>query len=94
MIDYVASQISGDGYWKEYWIGLNDRQSEDTFVWESGRSLSAEIAGKWKSGMENGKEWNEPDDEYGDQDCTRIVYHAMSDAGCHKTIRFVCQKSS
>ena len=79
MTEYV------DDHWKEYWIGLNDRHSEGTFVWESGRPLSADIAGKWKSG--------EPDDKWG-SDCAKIVstQNLMYDAMCGKKIGFVCQK--
>ena len=29
------------------WIGLTDRQNEGTFLWESGRKLSSQVAAKW-----------------------------------------------
>ena len=67
-----------------YWIGLNDRLNEDTFVWESGRPLSAEIAKKWRSG--------EPDDWDDGEDCARIINNTMHDAQCQAKVWFVCQK--
>ena len=75
----------------DYWIGLTDRQIEGTFVWESGRQLSADIAKKWTP--------NQPDNYLGDQDCAyrgHSSYHnkLMDDTSCNGKKEFICQKRS
>ena len=68
-----------------YWIGLSDRHSEGTFVWESGRPLSTEIANKWG--------WGQPDDWKNGQDCAFLDANTkLDDSMCGEKLWFVCQK--
>ena len=77
------------------WIGLNDRQNEGTWVWESGSQLSAEVAAHWGNSEPN---------NYQGEDCVVVSTHSglkMHDSDCSSpnfwtfgTIGFVCQKRS
>ena len=66
------------------WIGLSDKIQEGTFIWESGRQLSAEIAAHWFPGEPNGGV---------NEDCA-VVHKARTiiDIPCSKKYAFVCQK--
>ena len=72
-------------------IGLTDRKVEGTFVWHSGRHLSAEVAEHWKNGV--GKVSREPNN-WGDEDCVAVRNSNMYDVKCSKGYGFVCQKRS
>ena len=38
----------------QYWIGLNDKETEDTWKWESGEALNDNLKwDRWKSGQPN-----------------------------------------
>ena len=53
-----------------FWIGLNDIVSEGTFVWESGRELSADVSKHWKPGEPNGD--HHQNHASGGEDCAEI----------------------
>ena len=56
-----------------YWIGLNDRTTEGTFVWSDGNAVSFQ---NWAPG--------EPNDHEHDEDCATAVYGKLSDYEYHK----------
>ena len=69
----------------EFWIGLSDRKQEGTFVWESGRQLSAEIAAHWGP--------SQPNNVGGNEDCTVVTEaKTLYDYPCTRMYAFVCQK--
>ena len=64
------------------WIGINDRDTEGTFVWEDGSKVTYT---SWNSG--------EPND-YNGEDCTHINYSVSggwNDYPCGYTQPFVCE---
>lgn len=71
------------------WIGLTDKETEGTFVWESGRQLSAEVAAHWNAGEPN------DDNDAGDQDCVSMysqMSDGMADRQCHNEMAYICQR--
>ena len=72
-------------FWTEdrFWIGLNDKNQENRFVYES----NAKQAGftRWSQGQP---------DNYNDEDCVEIWHgNEWNDAKCDSKFPFVCQKS-
>ena len=67
-----------------YFVGLTDLDIEGTFVWGSGRQLSADVAAHWKSGQ--------PNNYKGNDHCVNVRNSEMWDVPCNNTYRFVCQK--
>ena len=72
------------------WVGLDDLQNENSFVWQSGRDLSDEVKSHWGDDQPN---------NLGSQDCVQIYKDehdddtiAMFDVECDRTIASVCQK--
>ncbi|MBM4367611.1 MAG: hypothetical protein FJ102_15475, partial [Deltaproteobacteria bacterium] len=66
-----------------WWIGLSDRDTEGTFAWFSGASVSYT---NWASG--------EPNDPGGQADCVafgRTAVETWSDEQCHAARPFVCE---
>merc|ERR1712173_552605 len=61
---------------KYFWIGLNDREAENTFLWEDGSSTSYRT---W---------WpNEPNDSTGNEDCVHVGRSSdrhWNDLGCDR----------
>ena len=69
----------------EYWIGLNDLETEMSFVWESGRSLSDDIKTHWEE--------DQPNNFQGEDHCVKIYNsNEMWDTKCSKPFPSVCQK--
>ena len=67
-----------------FWIGLTDTLEEGTFVWESGKPLSADVDTHWAAGEPN---------NYKNSDCTMMTSNrVLHDVGCHIESKFVCQK--
>ncbi|MEC7521793.1 MAG: C-type lectin domain-containing protein [Myxococcota bacterium] len=70
----------------DWWIGLNDRAVEDTFVWVSGSGAGFR---RWSSGQPN---------DFGGQDCVTIDNGGAfedrtfwGDKDCGETNRFICE---
>ena len=58
-------------------------ENEGTFIWETGHSLTSDVAAYWKSGQPNGQE---------KENCVVMNKGKMYDARCSLTMGFVCQK--
>ena len=77
-VDASSDDISED-YW---WLGLNDRAVEDTFVWDGG-GVSGYL--NWQPGQPNAN---------GEQDCTNTNIWddgTWNDADCDEESRYVCE---
>ena len=73
-------------------IGLTDRDIEGTFVWESGRALSQEMAAYWKKHIGDS---SEPNSFMGqEEDCVAVKDSYMYEVSCSDEMGFVCQKQS
>ena len=66
-----------------YFIGLTDLDNEGTFIWESGRNLTLDVAAYWRSGQPNGKT---------KENCVGVKDGEMWDIPCKNAMRFICQK--
>ena len=75
----------------DVWIGLNDRETEGTWVWESGNQLSPEVAEHWH--RRNGQR-SEPDNARGKEHCALVGGSELYDDECGRKLPFVCQKRS
>ncbi|MCB9599254.1 MAG: C-type lectin domain-containing protein [Sandaracinus sp.] len=73
----TAADGGGGGDW---WIGLNDREDEGTWRWDSGSS----------SGYRN---WgNLEPNNFANEDCVSMRPDARwNDSGCNSNLRFVCE---
>lgn len=76
---------TADGYsTQKWWIGLNDRAREGTFVWASGESVTFT---NWHSG--------EPNNGGGNEDCTQFNrFHpsqTWNDEPCGTSFRYICE---
>ena len=68
----------------KWWIGLNDRSSEGTFVWANGETATYR---NWHSG--------EPNDSGGNEDCTQLgrwLDDTWNDEPCTSSFRFICEE--
>ena len=81
-IEWARSHLGNVGVW----IGLTDRREEGTFVWASGRELSADVSAhleiKWQPGEKQ-------------RDCAAvktIINGGIQDMRCGWERNFVCQK--
>ena len=67
----------------KWWMGLNDIDSEGTFAWDSGESVSYT---NWHSG--------EPNDSGGNEDCgqlNRWTDYTWNDEPCSSSFRYICE---
>ncbi|KAH8281913.1 hypothetical protein KR054_004120 [Drosophila jambulina] len=67
--------------WTEYWLGLNDRDSEGRFV-SVASNKPAEFL-KWKKG--------EPNNRINNEDCVTLSNGEMWDDNCDNNVYFICQ---
>lgn len=67
----------------EYWVGLDDRAREGTFVWADGREVAPDTP--WNPG--------EPNDYGAGEDCAHLVpgHTALNDLGCASPRAFICE---
>ncbi len=68
---------------EKWWIGLNDRSSEGTFVWDSGEAVTYK---NWHSGEPNNQ---------GNEDCTQLWRYTdgtWNDEPCASAFRYVCEQ--
>jgi len=64
-----------------FWIGFNDRETEDEWVWVSGEPVTYTF---WGDG--------EPNDTAGGQDCAVVGRSTpWDDGGCHGTFAYICE---
>ena len=74
----------------DYWLGLTDEKTEDTFVWETS-DLNASI-GNWQS--EKVVHWNkhEPNNAGGNEDCVQYHDGGLNDVSCSGTAQVMCRR--
>jgi len=80
--NWIYSQIAPKGTSYQYWLGLNDKAFEGTWVWNAGASLYK----NWQTGQ--------PDNS-NNQDCTTI-YAANGkwyDQYCTNSYRIICERN-
>ena len=68
----------------DFWVGMTDREKEDTWVWESGIPLANDVGAHWKK--------DEPNDAGGNEDCARYSDGGLNDIPCGGTSQVVCQR--
>ena len=67
----------------EYWIGLNDKETEGTWKWQSGEALDDNLKwGRWKSGEPNNAE----------EDCAAVNWGGVVDVDCQSKKHVLCVK--
>ena len=84
----IILQITQWANTTKYFIGLTDLENEGTFVWGSGRPLSADGASHWKSGQpNNGGGW-------GEEDCVAVWDSDgnITDQRCTTKRKSLCQR--
>jgi hypothetical protein len=76
----TAGKLSSD----PWWIGLNDRNREGTWVWSNGEPV---VYAPWQSGQPN---------NYFNQDCVDIYRYGANaswgDSDCGEALRYVCER--
>lgn len=80
--DFLVALVASD---EQVYIGLDDRATEDVFVWSDGQTLS------WSNW-----EYGEPNDYSGQEDCVHLQPDKAGqwrDTSCQAQYDFVCQKS-
>ena len=71
----------------EVWIGLNDKQTQETYVWSDGTAFDTSVFNKWDS--------NQPSNTNGQQDCVAMRTDGKwDDLKCNKDYKFVCETST
>ena len=80
--------VSKDAY---YWIGLNDKQAENTWRWVNGHQASASDVTLWMP--------NEPSGSSANEDCATMAFslsyirgNLALDAPCSQNKKAVCEK--
>ena len=81
-MDFVKS-ISFDNV--TYWIGLNDLDSEDVFVWSDGTPFNSSLYNNWIAG--------EPNDDKNNEDCVELKEKAWNDFICAQKLSYICERS-
>ena len=71
----------------EVWIGLNDKQTQETYVWSDGTAFDTSVFNKWDN--------NQPSNTNGQQDCVAMRTDGKwDDLKCNKDYKFVCETST
>ena len=81
-MDFVKS-ISFDNV--TYWIGLNDLDSEDVFVWSDGTPFNSSLYNNWIVG--------EPNDDKNNEDCVELKEKAWNDFVCEEKLSYICERA-
>lgn len=68
----------------KYWIGLNDRLSENVFVWSDGTLYNRSLYNNWIDG--------EPNDDKSNEDCVELNNHAWNDFICASNLSYICER--
>ena len=69
---------------EHYWIGLNDLQDENTFVWTDGTRYDASVFNYWGAG--------EPNDANSNEDCVKLTNATWNDDICQKNHSYICKR--
>ncbi|XP_070535731.1 macrophage mannose receptor 1-like [Ptychodera flava] len=80
---YVKTNSRVINFIEEFWIGLNDRDAENGFVWTDGTPVNFVM---WDEG--------EPNDNGGDEDCVEMTFAApkgWNDRNCARNKNWVCK---
>jgi len=80
---WIWAAVSGADATVAWWIGLDDRATEGTFVWDGGATSTYT---DWRSG--------EPNNYGGNEDCTRMPAGGggvWADADCSLTQPYICE---
>nr|QNH72435.1 toxin candidate TRINITY_DN18450_c0_g1_i1.p1 [Pachycerianthus borealis] len=87
--DFIWQQIKymvSSSQKRKFWIGLNDRKSEDVWEWTDGSKDEYRL---WQTGQ--------PNDISGDQDCAELGTYDMdgtwNDSKCENKNWFICKRS-
>uniref|UniRef100_A0A671L6G0 C-type lectin domain-containing protein n=1 Tax=Sinocyclocheilus anshuiensis TaxID=1608454 RepID=A0A671L6G0_9TELE len=64
-----------------FWIGLNDRDVEDTWKWVDGSKMTSMF---WRSSEPNG---------HTKENCALAYASGWIDHGCHKEFKWICEKN-
>ena len=84
----IQSQITQWANTTQYFIALTDLENEGTFVWDSGRPLSAEGASHWMTGQPNSG------GGFVDEDCVDVGHSdgSIRDQRCTTKRKSICQR--
>ncbi|XP_021354593.1 macrophage mannose receptor 1-like isoform X2 [Mizuhopecten yessoensis] len=78
---HVQGFIVAHTHNQEYWIGLNDRNTERHFMWVSDNSPARFV--KWNP--------HEPNNQ-GDENCVETKENGWNDKACNTGLKYICQK--
>ena len=67
------------------WIGLNDRRTENKFVWSDGTHFNSSTYHDWNGGEPN---------NLGREDCVELRNHKWNDLTCYHYCYYVCETTT
>ena len=81
-MDFINNKTSEAGR-ENFWIGLNDRRTENVFVWSDGTPYNKSIYSNWYP--------NEPNN-LGNEDCVDLIPTQWNDNSCMKEKSYICER--